>query len=127
MQTPTSTTTTTGFQQTNLAADVAGIAAHTDPGLLNPWGIAFEPGQPFFIANNNRGNAKVIDPSGASAIPAVIGVPISSGSTPPSKPTGVVFNPVAQDFLVRSTPAQFVFGHRGRHDCNVGVAKRQQS
>src|SRR6266498_1096977 len=98
-----------GFRQTNLVADIGGTAPHTDPGLLNPWGVAFEPGQPFFIADNIRGAAKVFDPSGAPVIPLLIGIPVPSASTPPSRPTGIVFNPIAQDFLVRGTPAQFLF------------------
>jgi uncharacterized protein (TIGR03118 family) len=106
---PTSTSTSSGYQQTNLVSDVAGTAAHTDTLLLNPWGIAFQPGQPFWIADNNRGSAKVFDPSGVTAIPAVVGIPTPSGSALPSTPTGIVFNPVAQDFLVRGTPAQFLF------------------
>lgn len=108
MQAPTPTAGT-GFQQSDLVADVGGLAQHTDPGLRNPWGIAFEPGQPFWIANNNRGNAKVFDPTGAPTIPLAIGIPIPSGSTPPSRPTGIAFNPIAEDFLVRGTPAQFLF------------------
>ena len=100
---------TSGFEQTNLVSDVAGNAAHTDPFLLNPWGIAFEPGQSFFIADNNRGSAKVFDPSGNPDIPVGVGVPAPSGSSLTSTPTGVLFNPIAQDFLVRGTPAQFLF------------------
>ena len=34
------------YQQTNLVSDMAGGGAHTDPRLINPWGIAFVPGQP---------------------------------------------------------------------------------
>ncbi len=113
MQTPTPATTTAptngGFQQTNLVADVPGSAVHNDPFLLNPWGLAFEPGQPFFIADNNRGTAKVFDPSGAPALPLGFAIPVPSGNTPPSKPTGVIFNPIPEDFLVRGTPAQFLF------------------
>jgi uncharacterized protein (TIGR03118 family) len=108
-QVPAPSATGSGFQQTDLVADVAGTAPHTDPGLLNPWGLAFEPGQPFFVADNVRGTAKIFDPSGAPAIPLVVGIPLPSGNTPPSSPTGVVFNPIAQDFLVRGTPAQFLF------------------
>ena len=109
MQVPTPTVTGNGFHQTNLVADLGGIAQHTDPGLRNPWGAAFGPGQPFFIANNNHGNAKVVDPSGFPAIPLVIGIPVPSGSIPPSRPTGTVFNPISRDFLVRGTAAQFLF------------------
>lgn len=105
----TSTAHSSGFHQSNLVADTPGTATHTDPGLLNPWGVAFEPGQAFFTANNGRGNAKVFDPSGAGAIPIEFGIPIPSGGVSPSAPTGVVFNPVTEDFLVRGTPGQFLF------------------
>jgi len=100
---------TGGFQQTNLVSDTAGTAAHSDPVLLNPWGVAFQPGQSFFVADNNRGSAKVFDPSGNPDIPLAVGIPTPSRSALPSTPTGVVFNPIAQDFLVRGTPAQFLF------------------
>jgi len=62
MQAPISSSS--GFRQTNLVSDTAGTAAHNDPNLLNPWGIAFEPGLSFWIAVNNRGSAKVVDPAG---------------------------------------------------------------
>jgi uncharacterized protein (TIGR03118 family) len=51
----------------------------------------------------------VFAPSGNPDIPAVVGIPTPSGSALPSTPTGIVFNPFAQDFLVRGTPAQFLF------------------
>lgn len=107
MQAPVSVRS--GFQQTNLVADSAGTAAHTDPSLLNPWGVAFEPGGSFWIADNNRGSAKVFDRSGNPDIPAAVGIPTAAGSTRASTPTGIVFNPIAEDFVVRGTPAQFVF------------------
>lgn len=100
---------TSGLQQTNLVSDTAGNALHDDPLLVNPWGIAILPGDSFWIADNDRGSAKVFDASGNVIRPAVIGVPAVSGSALPSKPSGIVFNPVAEDFLVRGTPAQFLF------------------
>jgi uncharacterized protein (TIGR03118 family) len=106
---PTPASTSSGYQQTNLVADTAGTATHTDPTLLNPWGIAFLPGQSFWLADNNRGTAKIFDPSGNFDVPTSVRIPTPSGSTLPSTPTGVVANPIAQDFLVRGTPAQFLF------------------
>src|SRR5262245_30714263 len=81
-----------GFQRVNLVSDVPGTATHTDQNLLNPWGAAFVPGQPFFIAENARGKAGVFDPSGTPSLPLAVAVPIPLIGTPPSKPTGVVFN-----------------------------------
>ena len=104
-----SPTGTSGFQQTNLVADVAGTASHTDPGMLNPWGIAFEPGQPFWIAENSLGRARVFDPSGAPGVPVGIAIPTASQTNPASNPTGIVFNPIAEDFKIAGTPAQFLF------------------
>jgi hypothetical protein len=101
--------TSSRFQQTNLVSDAAGAATHTDPDLLNPWGVAFQPGQPFFVADNQRGTAKVFDPSGAPNVPSVVRIPTPSGSALPATPSGIVANSVAQDFLVRGIPAQFLF------------------
>jgi uncharacterized protein (TIGR03118 family) len=97
------------YRQTNLVADTAGSATHTDPGLLNPWGIAFAPGQPFWIAANNLGRARVFDPSGAPGVPVGIAIPTASQTDPASAPTGVVFNPIEEDFRFAGTPAQFLF------------------
>jgi uncharacterized protein (TIGR03118 family) len=100
------TVPSSGFRQTNLVSDVAGTAAHTDP---FPWGLAFLPSHSFWIADNNRGSAKVFDFSGNPDSPGIVNVPVPSGRVLPSKPAGIVFNPVPEDFLVRGTPAQFIF------------------
>lgn len=101
------TTPASGFQQINLVSDTTGNAAHKDSGLLNPWGIAFAPNQPFWIAANNAGRAKIFDPAGVAQIPDAVDI-LTPGNQP-STPTGVVFNPVAEDFKVSDTPAQFLF------------------
>ena len=62
---------TNSYQQTNLVSDMAGAAAHTDHRLINPWGIAFVPGQPFWVAEaKNEGRTIIfIDESGLSERP----------------------------------------------------------
>ena len=102
-------TSTNGFQQTNLVSDIAGTAAHIAPGFTNPWGITFSPNEPFWIADNNSGHAKIFDPSGVARIPLSVGVPTPQNKNAPSTPTGIVFNPVSEDFQVSGTPAQFLF------------------
>ena len=43
------------YVQTNLVSDIPGLAANTDPNLVNPWGIAFGPTSPFWISDNHTG------------------------------------------------------------------------
>ena len=44
---------TIAYRQTNLASDVntQGFANQLNLSMINSWGIAFLPGQPFFIVN----------------------------------------------------------------------------
>ena len=39
------------YVQTNLVSDINGLAGATDPHLVNPWGVSFTPGSPFWISN----------------------------------------------------------------------------
>jgi hypothetical protein len=64
------TAQTIGYRQTHLASNVPNVANNVTPGLVNPRGIAFLPGQPFFIADNQAGRVTVHDASGLSAAPA---------------------------------------------------------
>jgi secreted PhoX family phosphatase len=52
------------YKQTNLTSDTAGVAANVDPNLVNPWGIAFFPNNPFWIADNNSGFTTLYNASG---------------------------------------------------------------
>ena len=82
-----------GYVQTNLVSDIPGLAPRTDPHLLNPWGIAFFPGQsPFWINENNAGFS-ALDFATGLPFPGLAEVTIpspsaSSGGTP----TGIVAN-----------------------------------
>jgi uncharacterized protein (TIGR03118 family) len=82
----------TGYKQTNLVADQAGVGNHADAQLSNPWGIAFLPGDPFWIANNNGGTATTYDAQGVKQT-AVVGIPVAaSNPCNPGCPTGIVAN-----------------------------------
>jgi uncharacterized protein (TIGR03118 family) len=70
---------------------MAGVAAHTDPKLINPWGISFFPGQPFWIADNNSGYSTVYDANGVTQLAPVL-IPAPPGSASPATPTGTVIN-----------------------------------
>ena len=88
----------TGYTQTNLTANAAGVANHTDAQLSNPWGISFIPGDAFWIANNNGGTSTTYDAAGVKqAITA--GIPVASTNPCPTGcPTGTVANTNATDF-----------------------------
>ena len=78
------------FQQTNLVSDQAGKANHTDSQLVNPWGIAFIPGAPFWVADNNSGVSTIYDANGVKA-GLVVTIPAFGGSGT-GTPTGIVAN-----------------------------------
>jgi len=88
----------TGYSQTNLVANTAGVAKNTDAQLSNPWGISFIPGQPFWIANNNGGTSTLYDAQGNKQS-IVVGIP-SAANNPcsPGCPTGTVANSVTSYF-----------------------------
>lgn len=99
------------YSQTNLVSDIPGLAAHTDPNLVNPWGIAFSATSPFWVADNGKGVATLYDGTG-TARSLIVTIPPPEGSSATSAPTGAVFNGTS-DFVVSknglSGPALFIF------------------
>ena len=88
----------TSYTQTNLVADQAGVANHTDAQLSNPWGISFIPGDVFWIANNNGGTSTTYDAAGNKQA-ITTGIPVAANSPcNPGCPTGTIANTVATDF-----------------------------
>jgi uncharacterized protein (TIGR03118 family) len=85
------------FTQTNLVSDIPGIAANTDPQLVNPWGVSFSPTSPFWVSDNGAGVSTLYDGTGAKQ-GLVVTVPGPLVNMP-SAPTGQVFNPNPGDFL----------------------------
>ena len=104
------------YQQTNLVSDIPGLAAFTDPNLVNSWGVAFSPTGPFWVADNGAGVATVYYGNGRPfpkpSTPLVVTVPPPTASTGTSAPTGLVFNGTS-DFVVTkngaSGPGRFLF------------------
>jgi len=93
------------YTQTNLVSNQSGIAHNTDSQLSNPWGIAFLPGNPFWVANNNGGTMTTYDSSGTKLQPTVT-VPVAANNPcPQGCPTGLVANS-STDF----GGAQFITG-----------------
>ena len=104
------------FSQTNLVSDLStGGAQIVDPNLKNPWGLAFGPTTPLWVADNGTSVATLygVSPGGATAtqVPLVVTLPPMDSS-----PTGQVFNPTS-GFMIKSkagkAPALFIFSSEG--------------
>jgi uncharacterized protein (TIGR03118 family) len=93
---PARATTSGTVLQTNLVSDLAGVAAVTDPNLVNSWGISESSGSPFWISDNNAGLSTLYQVPGAgstpvSTVPLVVNIPTPVSPTG-GAPTGTVFN-----------------------------------
>jgi uncharacterized protein (TIGR03118 family) len=104
-----------GYMQNNLISNNTATipAAHEDPTLLNPRGIAFFPGGPFWINDNGSGISALYQGNGKGFLgmnpaPSVT-IPTPSG-TGTSAPTGIVANS-SFGFVLKgnSMPALFIF------------------
>ena len=104
------------YVQQNLISNTSTIpAANHDPTLLNPWGVAFFPGGPFWINDNGSGISALYNGDGTGFMgtnPALaFTIPTPSG-TGTSAPTGIVAN---SSFVFQlknespQAPALFIF------------------
>jgi uncharacterized protein (TIGR03118 family) len=73
----------TGYTVTNLVSDQAGVAATTDPHLVNAWGLAAGPTTFWWTANNGTDTSTLFDGTGT---PQSLVVKVKGA------PTGLVFN-----------------------------------
>jgi uncharacterized protein (TIGR03118 family) len=89
---------------TNLASNVPGLAANTNPNVVNAWGLDASATSPWWVADNGTDVSTVHLASGAALalMPAV-----------PGGPTGLVFNSTATGFMVSGSgttaKASFLF------------------
>src|SRR4051794_19010557 len=59
------------FNQTNLVSDGATPAQHTDPNLVNPWGIAITKTGAVWVADNGTGVTTLYNQNGNPSPPVV--------------------------------------------------------
>jgi len=102
------------YTQTNLVSDGFVPAAHIDPNLVNPWGLAFNSTGPFWIADNGPSVSTLYNSTGT---PFPVANPLVVNVLPPdSAPTGLVFNG-GTGFTVTKNgvtkPALFIFVTEG--------------
>ena len=95
------------YMKTPLVSNLPGVAPNTDPQLVNPWGISFLPGSPFWLSDNGTGVSTLSGANGAK-IPLTVVIPTASGSGVGS-PTGQVANSTKDFVLANGAPALFIF------------------
>jgi uncharacterized protein (TIGR03118 family) len=89
------------FAQTNLVSDIAGLAAVTDPNLVDPWGMSFTATSPFWLSDNVTNLATLY-----TGTPAINSTVVSV----PGGPTGQVNNGNTAAFVLSdSKAANFIF------------------
>jgi uncharacterized protein (TIGR03118 family) len=98
------------YKVTPLVSDLPGVAAFTDPHLVNPWGISYAPSGPFWVSDNGTGLSTVYESNGMPT-PTVVTIPTASGMGTGS-PTGTVYNNTS-GFVIKqgnqSGPSLFLF------------------
>ncbi len=109
--------TVSGYQQTNLVSDIAGVAQVTDSTLVNPWGISFKStgtGSPIWVSDQGTGKSTLYGVSPSNTVTKnslVVTIP-TVGSSTPIGPTGQVFNSTT-DFTIPgpkgSVASSFIF------------------
>jgi uncharacterized protein (TIGR03118 family) len=102
-----STAAVAQYQLANLVSNQVGTARHTDPLLVNAWGIVHGPTTPFWVSDNNAGWETLYTGTGTKITQLVVRVPPASGAAPGS-PTGNVFNG-SSDFQVQGDSAPFLW------------------
>jgi PEP-CTERM putative exosortase interaction domain/TIGR03118 family protein len=95
------------YVQHNLASDLPGLAANTDPQLKNSWGMSFTPTSPFWISDAGTGVVTLYNGAGAK-LALVVTIP-GPTATIPSEPTGQVFNNAGTFALSNGGNATFLF------------------
>ena len=96
------------YLQHNLVSDIPGLADHTDTNLLNPWGISFSSGSPFWISDNHSGLSTLYNSSGTPQS-LIVTIPPPANGTPPAAPTGTVFNNTPGFSVSTNSPTRFIF------------------
>lgn len=95
----------------NFQSDIPGVADHTDPNLVNPWGMAASSNGTIWVSNNGTGTSTLYNQQGV-ANPLVVTVPRSARNRGIGRPTGIVFNSGSFFKVTKngsSQPARFIF------------------
>jgi uncharacterized protein (TIGR03118 family) len=120
------------YVQTNLVSDISGLAAVTDPSLVNPWGVSYIAGlSPFWVSNQGSSAATIYTATGPTSVSKLgLTVAIPTTASGPQGPTGQVSNLNSSSFILSDgAPAFFIFANlNGQISAwNLGVSPLNQA
>jgi uncharacterized protein (TIGR03118 family) len=96
------------YRVVNLVSNVEGVAAVTDPGMVDPWGFS-NPNTPFWLSDHGSGLSTVYAATGVANANVIVTIPAAGGSGT-GKPTGQVQNSAGTAFkLSNGGNASFIF------------------
>ena len=99
------------YSWTNLQSDIPGVAAHVDPNLINPWGMAASSGGTIWVSDNGAGVSTLYHQDG-TALSLIVTIPRAGRNKGDGNPTGVVFNGTSFFKVTlngNSQPSRFIF------------------
>ena len=101
------------YSWTNFQSDIAGVAQHVDPNLVNPWGMAVSSSSngTIWVSDNGTGVSTLYRQNG-TANPLVVQIPTAARNKQGANPTGVVRNTTSFFQVTKngnSAPAFFIF------------------
>lgn len=94
------------YRKTNLVTNLTKGAKHQDTQLVNAWGLAYAPGNPFWISDAGSGLSTLYDGAGVKQS-LVVTIPTATG-TGVGSPTGIVYN-ASQEFKLMNWVSAFIF------------------
>jgi len=94
------------YRKTNLVSNLPTGAKHQDAQLQNGWGLAYAPGNPFWLSDEYSGLSTLCDGTGIKQS-LVVTIPTASGMGVGS-PTGIVYNG-SQQFKIMNWVSAFIF------------------
>src|SRR5262249_61018535 len=77
------------YSWTNFQSDIAGVAQHIDPNLVNPWGMSVSPMGTIWVSDNGTGVSTLYHQDG-TAVQLVVTIPPSARNRGTGNPTGQV-------------------------------------
>src|SRR5256884_3147652 len=99
------------YSWTNFQSDIAGVAQHVDPNLVNPWGMVAWSTGTIWVSDNGTGVSTLYNQDG-TAVPLVVEIPTAKQNRDGGNPTGIVFNDTTFFEVTKngtSAPAIFIF------------------